>query len=89
MSSGSEQIFIRNRLVWEDSSDSDSSDSQDELFARIRCRAARNFRIRVDHFTRWSDNEFRMRFRLSKETVMMLESKLKESIAPKTQRQVQ
>ncbi|CAH1956545.1 unnamed protein product [Acanthoscelides obtectus] len=40
----------------------------------------------MDHFTRWSDEEFRIRFRLSKDTVVMLEQRFRNEIAPKTNR---
>ncbi|CAH1998883.1 unnamed protein product [Acanthoscelides obtectus] len=66
------------QLLWRDSSDSESSSdtSEDELAGRLQnriFRTARNFRARVDLFTRWNEDEFRLRFRLSKNTVIMLE----------------
>ncbi|CAH1984551.1 unnamed protein product [Acanthoscelides obtectus] len=61
------------QLLWRDSSDSESSSdtSEDELAGRAR----------VDHFTRWNEDEFRLRFRLSKSTVIMLEERIRDSIA--------
>ncbi|CAH1981915.1 unnamed protein product [Acanthoscelides obtectus] len=81
MSSSPENIH--GRLLWQTSSE-DSSDSENEN--RVKSpRAPRNFRRRVDHFTRWNDEEFRVRFRLSKETVTMLEQRL-HVLTPKTER---
>nr|CAH7756686.1 unnamed protein product [Callosobruchus chinensis] len=80
MSSSSSPEIVRNKLLWEDSSD-DSEDTKGEY---VIGRAPRNFRPRVNHFTRWNDEEFRRRFRLSKETVMVLEQRLHNTIAPKT-----
>ncbi|CAH2001762.1 unnamed protein product [Acanthoscelides obtectus] len=79
------------QLLWRDSSDSESSSdtSEDELAGRLQnriFRTARNFRARVDHFTRWNEDEFRLRFRLSKNTVIMLEERIRDNIAPNTER---
>ncbi|KAJ8917038.1 hypothetical protein NQ315_012957 [Exocentrus adspersus] len=35
-------------------------------------RVPRNFRYRITHFTEWTDKEFMQRFRLSKDTLMLL-----------------
>lgn len=83
-STSSSPEILRNRLLWEDSSN-DSSDSDYENRG-IRLRAPRNFRTRLDHFTHWSDEEFRVRFRLSKETVRILEQRFQNDIASKTAR---
>lgn len=91
MSSSSENEGVRNRRLWEDTSTSDSDFSTDsseeyELHRRVQHRLPRNFRIRLDHFVRWSDEEFRMRFRLSKDTVTMIEQRIGNYIAPKSGR---
>ncbi|KAJ8965807.1 hypothetical protein NQ317_000435 [Molorchus minor] len=82
MSSSSSPEILRNRLLWEDSSESDNSSD----YENRPIRAPRNFRMRFDHFTRWSDEEFRVRFRLTKETVRVLEQRFQDDIAPKTAR---
>lgn len=50
----------------------DDDDSDDEMFMHIaaRGRMARNFRQRPDHLNLWTDEEFFMRFRLTKVTVL-------------------
>lgn len=84
MSSSSSPEILRNRLLWEDSESDNSSSSDDE---NRPIRAPRHFRMRLNHFTRWSDEEFRVRFRLTKETVRVLEQEFQD-IAPKTARYV-
>lgn len=79
-----EEYYQRNDLLWRESS-SDDFESEDENI-QVRSRAPRNFRLRFNNFQRWNDEEFKMRFRLSKETVAMLEERFGEVIAPKTKR---
>lgn len=86
MSSSSSPEILRNRLLWEDSSEGENSSDSD--YANRLIRAPRRFRVRLDHFTRWSDEEFRVRFRLTKETVRVLEQEFQDDIAPKTARYV-
>jgi hypothetical protein len=50
----------------------DESDADDEMFYNIavRGRIARNFRQRPDNLNLWNDQEFFMRFRLTKLSVL-------------------
>lgn len=43
-------------------------------------RAPRNFRQRENHFLKWSENEFRERFRLSKGTVELIIDEIADEI---------
>ncbi|KAJ8964653.1 hypothetical protein NQ314_004724, partial [Rhamnusium bicolor] len=44
-------------------------------------RAPRNFRNRENHFLKWNENEFRERFRLSKETVQLIVDEIRDEIS--------
>ncbi|KAB0791926.1 hypothetical protein PPYR_03726 [Photinus pyralis] len=68
-SSDSDQYEVMNS-----SSSSSSTDSDEELLLELnrRVRRERTFRERPDNFTKWSDQEFTMRFRLQKESVLFL-----------------
>ncbi|KAJ8965268.1 hypothetical protein NQ317_005145 [Molorchus minor] len=75
MSSSSENEDNRSRRLWADTSTSDSDFSTDsskdyELHRRVQ----------------WSDEEFRMRFRLSKDTVTMIEQRIGNNIGPTSER---
>lgn len=43
-------------------------------------RAPRIFRQRENHFLKWNENEFRQRFRLSKETVELITGEIRNEI---------
>lgn len=43
-------------------------------------RAPRNFRLRENHFLKWNEEEFRQRFRLSKETVEFIIEEIRDEI---------
>lgn len=81
-----ETAKVKSRLLWEDTSDSSSSDddSSDEESRRV----PRQFRLRNNHFNfeQWTDEVFRMKFRLSKATVSCLEEPIKHEIASRNQR---
>ncbi|CAH1979834.1 unnamed protein product [Acanthoscelides obtectus] len=67
-------------------SPSSSPETELNLHSRLVWADSSNESARMDHFTRWSDEEFRIRFRLSKDTVVMLEQRFRNEIAPKTNR---
>jgi hypothetical protein len=61
----------------------DESDEDDEMMANIAVggRAQRRIRPRPDHFNLWNDEEFFVRFRLTKPTVMHLFGLIEDQIS--------
>ena len=51
-----------------------------------RPRAQQTFRERPNHFDKWTNDEFKARFRLSKNVVRYLIIEIEDQISPKTKR---
>jgi hypothetical protein len=68
----------------------DDSDADDEMFFHLaaRGRIARNFRQRPDNLNIWSDEEFFMRFRLTKPTVLSVLEMVEHELEYETDRYV-
>lgn len=66
----------------------EESDEDDQIMANLAAqgRAARVFRARPNHFERLSDEEFFVRFRLTKPTVLDLFGRIEEAITSPTDR---
>lgn len=58
----------------------DDEDFLELLYQEIFPRRSRIFRERINHFIKWEENEFRSRFRLSKQTVNFIIGEIKEDI---------
>lgn len=52
----------------------EDSDSEDEflMFVALRARKPKNIRPRIDNYNFWDADEFFMRFRLTKPTVLQI-----------------
>lgn len=74
--------------IFESDSSSSSSDesSEDEMLFQIAIRARRvkNIRPRADHFNLWNEEEFFMRFGLTKLTVLHLLQEVKHRLETPT-----
>lgn len=69
-------------------SDFDDSDSDDEMMMHIaaRGRVAKNVRPRVNHFEIWTEDEFFMRFRLTRPTVLHILDQIENELETPTDR---
>nr|CAD7207158.1 unnamed protein product [Timema douglasi] len=65
-----------------------SDDSGDEFLMNValRGRNAKIYRPREDHYAKWTDKEFFVRFRLTKETVLELLDLIREDLETSTDR---
>nr|CAD7201146.1 unnamed protein product [Timema douglasi] len=63
-----------------------SDDSGDEFLMNValRGRNAKIYRPREDHYAKWTDKEFFVRFRLTKETVLELLDLIREDLETST-----
>jgi hypothetical protein len=68
----------------------DSSDSEDEFFMNLAARGRRvkDVRPRIDNFNVWNDDQFFVRFRLTKLTVLHLLDLVEPSLETATDRLV-
>jgi hypothetical protein len=70
--------------------ENDSSDSDDEFFMNLAARGRRvkDVRPRIDNFNVWNDDQFFVRFRLTKPTVLHLLELVEPSLETATDRLV-
>lgn len=66
----------------------DNSDSDDEMlmFVAAQGRAAKNIRPRPNNFEIWTEDEFFMRFRLTRPTVLQLLVEIEHDLESPTDR---
>lgn len=62
------------------------SDSDLDLINNIRAPKERQFRQRIDFLETLEDNDFKQRFRVNKETFLILMNEIRDEISPKTDR---
>ncbi|XP_031353425.1 putative nuclease HARBI1 isoform X2 [Photinus pyralis] len=67
---------------------SNTSDENEELIVELnrRVRHPRTFRSRPDNFTKWTEEEFRMRFRLCKATTSFLLTLIQDQLVHRSNR---